>query len=387
MARNRIFSSLVLLLFSAGAVYPAGELELYQLQKVIMELQARAVRGDARSSVRAKELISRVAEQFEKFGKDQLSSKRNTVAAISYLLSGGRSVPVRRALAIGKFSESYRAVLEGALAYSEGQENVAREKLDPVDPLSVDPVLSGPLAFARGTLAMSSDYDTSLRMYDVVRLVAPKSAFDEAAMRRRAIIFSDKQEMDKFMDLSIAYFRYFPKSPYAESFRVEATSILIASIGKQKYVAPQKLIMFLSSQDSVARERKLTEMIKEAVLSGNTGLALDLTGLTRKSYPKISQKSALMEFEQIAGIVSSFATSKLNNKESKPVYSDSEALLWSNIRQAIAKMPIASNSTNAQVNPAGSIEDWRHASAEVQAVSSATRVLLGNVRKDLEGKN
>jgi hypothetical protein len=388
MRRARLLAAMLASIFIVQEARSAGELELYRLQKVIMELQARAARGDVQSQERAKELFNKVAEQFDNFSKEKLSTKKNTAAAIIYLLSGGNSAPVRKALAMGKFFEPSRPLLEGALAFAEGQGNRARDKLEAFDPLAVDPVISAPLAFARGLLEMNYNHETSLRMYDIVRLVAPRSAFDEAASRRRAIIFADRKDIVRFLDLSRDYLRIFANSPYAAGFRDEMFILVKTAIRKQADIPAKKLIDLFASNQAFVTDRGFMELTREAVLAGNVGLALDLTEQVRKTVPAVGAIAEFRDIEELAHRVKFFSPRPSAREESARPYADAEALLWSSIRRAVVAVPKDLNGGEPASAPGNvTVEGWGSASPAIRNISAAARTLLEKAKKETEDQD
>jgi chemotaxis protein MotC len=197
-----------------------------QLQRSLSNMQDKAIHGDAWADGKVRELLSQIGRHFETLDAAVWRNRSSAIAASLYLFSGGMSQPVRRVLARGFFRPGDRKLVEAALAFAEGRASAARQQLAEFDPLTTDPVLGGPLSLIRGSLEMESDFEAARKFFETARLLAPGSVFEEAALRRQAVVLADLKQLDAFLRTIEVHARRFPTSPYIQIFHKEVLLLL-----------------------------------------------------------------------------------------------------------------------------------------------------------------
>jgi chemotaxis protein MotC len=149
-------------------------------------------------------------------------------AAVSFVLSGGNPGILRKLLELGSsaISENDRPLIEGALAYVEGREEAAQSSLSSLDPQSLPPTLGAQLALVQSALLVRKDANKSDELLDFVRLQAPGTLLEEAALRRQVFVASQTNNIEKFQSLAVEYLRRYRHSVYAGNFRQRLASAL-----------------------------------------------------------------------------------------------------------------------------------------------------------------
>jgi chemotaxis protein MotC len=86
--------------------------------------------------------------------------------------------------------------------------------------------LSAQLALVQSALVVRKDPAKSDQLLDFVRLQAPGTLFEEAALRRQVFVASQTNHIEKFQLLATDYLRRFRHSVYAGNFRQRLASAL-----------------------------------------------------------------------------------------------------------------------------------------------------------------
>lgn len=198
---------------------------------------------------------------------------RNVKAIIVYILSGGEIRVARAVLRSGKCPASDKPLLEGALAYLEGNTEEAKNLLGPIDARSLDPALGGHIALAQAALAASESTPKAMVLLDVARVLAPGTLVEDAALRREVFLAEEAGDFDKFIALSDQYFRRFRQSVYAENFH-HSFAISLARLsqsGNSQQLA--NLSELLNSLNDREQLRIYLQVAQYSILNGKVSVA------------------------------------------------------------------------------------------------------------------
>ena len=143
---------------------------------------------------------------------------RNAHAVVVYILSGGEIKVARAVLESGKCSAADRQLIEGALAYLEGDKEQAKSLLIPIDPRTLEPGIGSHVALAQAALLAENSPTKAMNLLDMARVFAPGTLVEDAALRREVFLAEESGNFDKFIAMSDQYFRRFRQSVYADSF-------------------------------------------------------------------------------------------------------------------------------------------------------------------------
>ena len=95
-----------------------------------------------------------------------------------------------------------------------------------LDPHSLPPTLGAQLALVQSALVVRKNAAKSDELLDFVRLHAPGTLLEEAALRRQVFVASQTNNMEKFQSLATGYLRRYRHSIYAGNFRQRLASAL-----------------------------------------------------------------------------------------------------------------------------------------------------------------
>lgn len=216
MRRLGLAVALIATALAAGA--PAGAQTISDLTFELQSLQTRIAAGDKAGYAAQSERIAAIGAAIVAASPDVWKSKRETDAAVVYLLSAGQPHDIVRLLDSGAVPPSEIPLMRGALAYVLGNEDEAQKRLAGIDPRSLGLRLAAPIAFAQSVLETKRDPAKAIALLDLARLLAPGTLIEEAALRREVMLVSDQRDVDRVAFLSRQYAARFGGSIYADGF-------------------------------------------------------------------------------------------------------------------------------------------------------------------------
>jgi chemotaxis protein MotC len=199
-----------------------------QMVRTLHLMQDQIATGSTEAHLGQRGLLTVLDTRFMEFAPEVWQNGKNLRAAVSLVLSGGNPGILRKLLEAGSsiVTESDRPLVEGALAYVEGREEAAHTALASLDPSTLPPTLSAQLALVQAALIVRKDPKKSDELLDYVRLQAPGTLLEEAALRRQVFVASQTNHIEKFLFLATDYLRRYRHSVYAGNFRQRLASAL-----------------------------------------------------------------------------------------------------------------------------------------------------------------
>jgi chemotaxis protein MotC len=199
-----------------------------QLVRTLHLMQDQIAIGSTEAHLGQRGLLGILDDRFMNLEPETWQTSKNVHAAVSFVLSGGNPGILRKLLELGSsvITENDRPLIEGALAYVEGREEAAQNSLAFLDPQSLPPTLGAQLALVQSALVVRKNAAKSDELLDFVRLQAPGTLLEEAALRRQVFVASQTNNMEKFQSLAVDYLRRYRHSIYAGNFRQRLASAL-----------------------------------------------------------------------------------------------------------------------------------------------------------------
>lgn len=240
----------------------------FETMRDLHRLQEQMAHGSLAAQAAQANLMGMIERVFLDADPASWRDPRNARAAILYLFSGGKPTVVRTLLTRSIMPVDLDRLLKGALAYAEGQDQIARDLLDPIDPRSVPAVIGGQLALVEATLVSGSDRKKATHLFDLARLLVPGTLVEEAALRRQIAMQADPAALGPFVALSRQYLHRFHTSIYAQNFKqhVAAMAVRVAAAGDVAQVG--KLDPVLAELPAPERRTVYLGMAKAAVVQG-----------------------------------------------------------------------------------------------------------------------
>lgn len=198
---------------------------------------------------------------------------RNAHAVVVYILSGGEIRVARAVLESGKIGAADRQLIEGVLAYLEGDKDQAKSLLNPIDPRTLEPGVGSHVALAQAALLAEDKPAKAMNLLDMARVFAPGTLVEDAALRREVFLAEETGDFDKFIAMADQYFRRFGRSVYADNFhRSFAVSLTrISQTGDdQQLAALSDLLNGLSAREQL---HLYLEVAQYSLLDGKVPVA------------------------------------------------------------------------------------------------------------------
>jgi chemotaxis protein MotC len=197
-----------------------------QMVRTLHLMQDQIAIGSTEAHIGQRGLLGVLDIRFMELAPEVWQNGKNVHAAVLFVLSGGNPGLLRKLLEMGSsvVAENDRPLVEGALAYVEGREEAAYNALVSLDPRTFSPTMSAQLALVQSALVVRKDPAKSDELLDFVRLQAPGTLFEEAALRRQVFVASQTGHIEKFQSLATDYLRRFRHSVYAGNFRQRLAS-------------------------------------------------------------------------------------------------------------------------------------------------------------------
>lgn len=246
----------------------------YLAMRSLQRLQDQVAHGNTAAQSAQPRSLVHVAEVFAAADPALWKEPRNADAVALYLFSAGRATVVRALIKDGAaFTPDGDRLVKGALAYAEGQDDIARALLGGFDPKAMPASLGGHLALVLATIFADKDPARSATMLDVARLLVPGTLVEEAALRRQIFLLADALTLDKFTALSRQYLRRFRGSVFASNFRGRLTSFAVRLAVAGDVAQLAKLESVFSELPKADRRGLYLTLSRDALLAGRPDAA------------------------------------------------------------------------------------------------------------------
>ena len=261
-------------LIAAGAAHGQdGKGEPFELVRSMQSLQDQIVRGNIRAHAAQRELLGRIAEQFEILDAQKWKDPMNARAAVVFVLSGGNARVLHKLILSGAGADLGEKLLKGALAYGEGRHEEAAELLGGIEARKLDPGMAGHVAYVQGELTAKKEPIKALAHLDDARLLSPGTIVEEAALRRQIAVLAAAGKADRYEFLATQYLRRFPSSVYAGGFRQQFAAAIAAHTNAGEPGRLARLEGILGGVEQADRREVYLTIAKEAIAKGKVEMA------------------------------------------------------------------------------------------------------------------
>ena len=210
-----LFGLISMPLTTAHAAMPSPE--PYMLVRSMRMLQDQVASGKPEALPMLNRVLGHIAEQLQLARPEVWSKPANVYAIFIYLLNGGNPEVVRTILTSANLGQVDPKLVAGSLAYAEGDTLRIIENFQELPP-NVPIELVASIYLVTATQLAGIDAGTALKRLDYIRLNAPGTLLEEAALRRGLMIAARLGDKDKVRLLARNYLQRFALSPYSEDF-------------------------------------------------------------------------------------------------------------------------------------------------------------------------
>jgi chemotaxis protein MotC len=210
-----LFGLISMPLTTAHAAMPSPE--PYMLVRSMRMLQDQVASGKPEALPMLNRVLGHIAEQLQAARPEVWSKPANVYAIFIYLLNGGNPEVVRTILTSANLGQVDPKLVAGSLAYADGDTLRIIENFQELPP-NVPIELVASIYLVTATQLAGLDAGTALKRLDYIRLNAPGTLLEEAALRRGLMIAARLGDKDKVRLLARNYLQRFALSPYSEDF-------------------------------------------------------------------------------------------------------------------------------------------------------------------------
>ncbi len=191
--------------------------EPYLLVRSLRMLQDQVASGKPEALPMLNRVLGHIAEQLQSAKPEVWSKPANVYAIFIYLLNGGNPEVVRTILTSANLGQVDPKLVAGSLAYADGDTLRIIENFQELPP-NVPIELVASIYLVTATQLAGIDAGTALKRLDYIRLNAPGTLLEEAALRRGLMIAARLGDKDKVRLMARNYLQRFALSPYSEDF-------------------------------------------------------------------------------------------------------------------------------------------------------------------------
>lgn len=199
----------------ARADMPAPE--PYLLVRSMRMLQDQVASGKPEALPMLNRVLGHIAGQLRQARPEVWDKPANAYAIFIYLLNGGNPDVVRGIIATLKPDQIDPKLIAGSLAYADGDALRTVENFQQL-PSNMPSELIASIYLVTASQLASIDAITALTRLDYIRLNAPGTLLEEAALRRGLTIAAGLGDTDKVRTFARNYLQRFELSPYSEDF-------------------------------------------------------------------------------------------------------------------------------------------------------------------------
>jgi chemotaxis protein MotC len=210
-----LFGLISMPLTTAHAAMPSPE--PYMLVRSMRMLQDQVASGKPEALPMLNRVLGHIADQLQLARPEVWSKPANVYAIFIYLLNGGNPEVVRTILTSANLGQVDPKLVAGSLAYADGDTLRIVENFQELPP-NVPIELVASIYLVTATQLAGIDAGTALKRLDYIRLNAPGTLLEEAALRRGLMIAARLGDKDKVRLLARNYLQRFALSPYSEDF-------------------------------------------------------------------------------------------------------------------------------------------------------------------------
>ena len=269
----------------------------------LQRLQDQVAHGNRAAQAAQAKMLAHVADIFSAADPAVWKEPRNADAAALYLFSAGKARTIRALVEQGVvFAADRDRLVKGALAYAEGQDEVARALLGKYDPRSLPRALGGHLALVLATMSADKDPGRAEAMLDSARLLVPGTLVEEAALRRQVFLLADVASLDKFTALSRQYMRRFRGSVYATNFKARLTSFAVRLAVAGDVAQLSKVDTAFVELPQAERRSLYLTLARDALLAGRADTARYAAGRAAALSPDAADAERARLYTAAAGV-------------------------------------------------------------------------------------
>ncbi|KZK83361.1 chemotaxis protein [Pseudovibrio sp. Ad13] len=237
-------------------------------------LQDEIIKGNLEAYNLLQPSLIVIGRRFLRLDPEIWKLEKNSRAAVSFMLSGGSGSVFQELAVQGVTFTGDPNLFAGAMAYSQGNRQMALNLLLKVDPITLPVAVAGQVALAQAILISNNDSAGAQRYFDLARLMMPGTLVEESALRRQAPMVAELGDTEKFERLSRRYLFQYSSSVFASEFRDTVADVISGSDYLKQEDEWDRVFQLVSEFDEESQSILLLRLAKAALISGNTAFAV-----------------------------------------------------------------------------------------------------------------
>ncbi|KZL24867.1 hypothetical protein [Pseudovibrio sp. Ad37] len=237
-------------------------------------LQDEIIKGNLEAYNLLQPSLIVIGRRFLRLDPEIWKLEKNSRAAVSFMLSGGSGSVFQELAVQGVKFTGDPNLFAGAMAYSQGNRQMALNLLLKVDPITLPVAVAGQVALAQAILISNEDPAGAQRYFDLARLMMPGTLVEESALRRQAPMVAELGDTEKFERLSRRYLFQYSSSVFASEFRDTVADVISGSDYLKQEDEWDRVFQLVSEFDEESQSILLLRLAKAALISGNTAFAV-----------------------------------------------------------------------------------------------------------------
>lgn len=231
--RHRLLVGVLPVLPAAlSAAVPAAALEPYQTVRSMQLVQDRIADGDHAAMPMQSRVLALADQSMREASPELFDDGRNFEALLVYGMSGGNPVTLDVVMARLKLTPEQKLAGAAVSQYLRGNLGAAAANMQSIETASMPTGARPFMLLVKGSILARDQPGPALQLFDLVRLEAPGTLVEEAALRRSMPAAVSTGEGGRFLQLARQYARRFLRSPYATQFADELVKGIVALHGK-----------------------------------------------------------------------------------------------------------------------------------------------------------
>lgn len=229
--RKSLLKQAALLPFGFVAAFPASALEPYQTVRSMQLVQDRIADGDHAAMPMQSRVLALADRSMREADPKLFEDDRNFEALLVYGMSGGNPVTLDVVLARLKLTDQQKLAGAAISQYLRGNVGGAAVSLRSIEAEKIPTGSRSFLALVKGSILAKEQPNQAIQLFNFVRLEAPGTLVEEAALRRSLPTAVELKDGVLFLQLASQYARRFLRSPYATQFADELVKGIVALYG------------------------------------------------------------------------------------------------------------------------------------------------------------
>jgi len=272
------------------------------LQK-LQEVQDQIARGDLKALDAQLRILSELGAQLKHMDEVFFSNPKNFYIVLLYLVHGGNPEHVRHILEQTPPEEINKNLIEAIMAYAQGREGDFHAALNgggaDLDDANWPRALRASLYLALTPYIARKDPALAESRLDYIRLVAPGSLYEEAALRQQVKIIAKRGDEEKLKILVRHYATRFANSPYMRDFWAEVAE----SLGLMRNtLTTQSMERFLSEMPEKLRYPTYLRFARQALIEAKKDETIFYAQEAQKLANSQELSDNLARFYQLAAL-------------------------------------------------------------------------------------